>query len=167
MDLLFGPLKALFVQNNRSDAVFGQATLNIGDAFSVLRGLSITGGLRYTWEKSATSVEIIPSPVSGGSVSSRYPSYTVSVDQSLFDNAAHVYVTVRDAFKSGGANAGLPGQFAFRHLRPGRELQDVEVGLKSEFRLGVACRRASTWTPTTATTAIFSGPRRKASTASC
>ena len=135
VDLLFGPLSALFVQTNRSDAVFGQATINIGDALHALNGLSVTGGVRYTWEKSATSLQIAPSPVVGGTVNSSYPSYTVSVDQSLFGNAAHAYVTVRDAFKSGGANAGLPPSSPFATFAP-EELQDVEVGLKSEFRVG-------------------------------
>jgi iron complex outermembrane receptor protein len=135
VDLLVGPLTALVVQTNSSNAVFGQATLDVGEKFPTLHGLSITGGLRYTWERSSTSIQIEPGPVVGGRVSSSYPSYTVSVDQTLFNNAAHVYVTVRDAYKSGGANGGIPASSPFATFAPER-LQDVEVGLKSEFRVG-------------------------------
>ena len=123
------------MQTNTSNAVFGQATLSVGDLVPSLRGLSITGGLRYTWERSSTSIQIEPGPAAGGTVDSSYPSYTVSVDQSLFGNAAHAYVTVRDAFKSGGANGGLPASSPFATFAP-EELQDVEVGLKSEFTVG-------------------------------
>lgn len=135
VDLFFGPLTALAVQTNTSNAVFGQATLNVGDLVSSLNGLSITGGLRYTWERSSTSIQILPGPAFGGTVNSSYPSYTVSIDQSLFGNAAHAYVTVRDAFKSGGANGGLPPSSPFATFAP-EELQDVEVGLKSQFNVG-------------------------------
>ncbi|HXV01351.1 MAG TPA: TonB-dependent receptor plug domain-containing protein [Caulobacteraceae bacterium] len=135
VDLLFGPLTAVFVDKNSSNAVFGQATLDVGEATGILHGLSLTGGLRYTWERSETSVQIEPGPSVGGVVDSRYPSYTVSADQALFGNAAHVYVTARDAFKSGGVNAGVPPSSPFATFAP-EELQDVEVGLKSEFTAG-------------------------------
>ena len=135
VDLFVGPLTALAVQTNSSNAVFGQATLSVGDLIPSLHGLSVTGGLRYTWERSSTSLLIEPSPAASGTFASHYPSYTVSVDQSLFGNAAHAYVTVRDAFKSGGTNGGLPPNSPFATFAP-EELQDVEVGLKSQFTVG-------------------------------
>lgn len=140
VDLLLGPLEAYEVATNGSDAVFGQATVNVGDLVQPLHGLSVTGGVRYTSERSFTSIQILPGPAAGGSVSSRYPSYTVDIDQSLFDDRLHAYVAIRDAYKSGGANGGLPADSPYATFAP-EELQDVEVGLKSEFRpLGMPTR---------------------------
>jgi len=140
VDLFLGPLEALATQTNSSTAGFGQATVNVGDLVAALRGLSVTGGVRYTTEHSATSIQILPSPAAGGWVTSSYPSYTFDVDQSLFGGAAHAYVAVRDAYKSGGANGGLPPSSPYATFAP-EKLQDVEVGLKSEFQLsGVATR---------------------------
>ena len=140
-DLLVGPLQGLSVATNSSTAVFGQATVDVGHFVSGLQGLSVTGGVRYTTERSGTSIQILYPPSSGlpsadpsgGSVRSNYPSYNVDIDQSLFDDRVHAYVAVRDAFKSGGANGGLAGT-PFATYAP-EELQDVEVGVKSEFRL--------------------------------
>ena len=142
VDLLYGTLEGLAVQTNSSNAVFGQATVDIGHFVDLLHGLSITGGLRYTTERSFESIQIIyPAPLSalsgppeGGSVKSHYPSYTFDVDKSLFGDAAHAYLALRDAYKSGGVNGGLPAGSPFATFAP-EELQDVEVGLKSEFKL--------------------------------
>ena len=142
IDLLYGTLQGLGVQTNSSSAVFGQATLDVGHFVEVLHGLSVTGGLRYTDEQSATSIQIIypaslglpTAPPQGGSVKSHYPSYTFDVDKSLFGDAAHAYMAVRDAYKSGGANGGFPSDSPYATFAP-EELQDVEVGLKSEFKL--------------------------------
>jgi iron complex outermembrane receptor protein len=134
VDLVVGPLEAYQVALNGSNAVFGQATLDVGDLVDRLQGLSITGGLRYTQERSTTSLQILPGPAAGGTVKSQYPSYTFDIDQSLFDNAAHAYVAVRDAYKSGGANGGFSPDSPYATFAP-EELQDVEVGLKSEFRV--------------------------------
>ena len=137
--LLLGPIEALAVQTNSSKAVFGQATLDVGREIPALKGLSITGGVRYTWEHSATSIQIIAPPPVGGAVSSQYPSYTVDIDQAL-GHAAHVYVAVRDAYKSGGANGGVPATSPFSTFAP-EQLQDVEVGIKSQFEVGGVAAR--------------------------
>ncbi len=137
--LLLGPIEALAVQTNSSKAVFGQATLDVGREIPALKGLSITGGLRYTWEHSATSIQIIAPPPVGGAVSSQYPSYTVDIDQAL-GHSAHVYVAVRDAYKSGGANGGVPAASPFSTFAP-EQLQDVEVGIKSQFEVGGVAAR--------------------------
>jgi iron complex outermembrane receptor protein len=139
LDLLGLLPEGLAVETNSSDAVFGQATVNVGDLFKPLHGLSVTGGLRYTSERTFESIQIVApapfgSPAAGGSAKSHYPSYTFDVDQSLFGDAAHAYVAVRDAYKSGGVNGGLPSSSSFATFAP-EHLQDVEVGLKSEFRL--------------------------------
>lgn len=140
IDLLVGPVSDIATEKNQSNAVFGQATFNVGDKITALHGLSVTGGLRYTSERSSQSAAIAGAPPAGGTVNSHYPSYTVDIDQSLFGDAAHVYVAVRDAYKSGGINAGLPAGSPFATFAP-EQLQDVEVGLKSEFRIGDVATR--------------------------
>ncbi|HEY1880417.1 MAG TPA: hypothetical protein VGG68_10850, partial [Caulobacteraceae bacterium] len=131
LTLFIGPLSAIFVETNQSKAVFGQASLNIGDKVSALRGLSVTGGLRYTWEDSTQFATIVAPPAQGGSVSFRYPSYTFDIDEDL--GPAHLYLAIRDAYKSGGINAGAPPEFA---TFPPERLQDYEIGVKSQFNWG-------------------------------
>jgi len=142
--LFVGPITGLAVQESSSHAVFGQATLDVGQKIEALRGLSITGGLRYTWEHSFSSIQFtapaaVAGPPVGGAVESRYPSYTVNVDQAL-GRAAHVYLAVRDAYKSGGANGGVPATSPFATFQP-EQLQDVEVGIKSQFEVGGVAAR--------------------------
>lgn len=131
LTIFFGPVSAIFVETNDSKAVFGQASFNIGDKVPALRGLSVTGGLRYTWEDSTQFATIIAPPAQGGSVSSRYPSYTFDIDEDL--GPAHLYLAIRDAYKSGGINAGAPPEFA---TFPPEKLQDYEIGVKSQFNWG-------------------------------
>ncbi len=139
VSLFLGPIPAFVVQTSSSHAVFGQATLNIGDKIPALAGLTVTGGLRYTWERLHQTIEIIAPPALGGTYNSQYPSYTFNIDQAIGRNA-NVYLAVRDAFKSGGINAGLPPGSAFATFPP-EELQDVEIGLKSQFEVGGVAAR--------------------------
>ena len=125
---------AIFDARNSSEAVFGQATLELGRMAPALEGLSVTGGLRYTWEHSFTSQTIFAPPAVEGSVDDSYLSYTATVDYDISPDV-HVYVTARDAYKSGGVNGPVPEGSAFRFFPPER-LSDVEIGLKSQFNLG-------------------------------
>lgn len=125
---------AIFDARNSSEAVFGQATLELGRMAPALDGLSVTGGLRYTWEHSFTSQTIFAPPAVEGSVDDSYLSYTATVDYDISPDV-HVYVTARDAYKSGGVNGPVPEGSAFRFFPPER-LSDIEIGLKSQFNLG-------------------------------
>jgi iron complex outermembrane receptor protein len=127
-------ISGFFTQTNKSEAVFGQATVDLGKLSPSLTGLSVTGGLRYTWEHSFTSQTIGGPPAVSGSVDSDYPSYTATLDYDVTPGV-HVYVTARDAYKSGGVNGPVPVGSAFRTYAPER-LSDVEVGLKSQFSIG-------------------------------
>lgn len=127
-------ISGFFTQTNKSEAVFGQATVDLGKLSPSLTGLSVTGGLRYTWEHSFTSQTIGGPPAVSGSVDSDYPSYTATLDYDVTPGV-HVYVTARDAYKSGGVNGPVPVGSQFRTYAPER-LSDVEVGLKSQFSIG-------------------------------
>lgn len=125
---------AIFVQKNSSEAIFGQATLALGQIAPALDGLSVTGGLRYTWEHSFTSQTIFAPPAVEGSVDNKYPSYTATLDYDVTDGV-HAYITARDAYKSGGVNGPVPVGSEYRIFPPER-LSDIEIGLKSQFSLG-------------------------------
>ncbi len=129
-------LSAIFESSNDSEAVFGQGTLDLGRLSSALDGLSFTGGLRYTWEHSFTSQTIGAPPAVAGSVDDSYLSYTATLDYDV-NNSVHVYVTARNAYKSGGVNGPVPVGSPFRFF-PAEKLSDVEVGLKSQFAIGGA-----------------------------
>jgi len=125
---------AIMVQRNSSEALFGQATLRLGALSPSLERLSITGGLRYTWEHSFVSQTLFAPPAVEGKVDDHYLSYTATLDYDVSPDV-HVYVTSRDAYKSGGVNGPVPVGSAFRTFPPER-LSDIELGLKSQFTLG-------------------------------
>jgi iron complex outermembrane receptor protein len=127
-------VSAIFEQRASSRAVFGQATVDFGRFAPTLEGLSLTGGLRYTWEKAFTAQTIIAPPEVSATAKFDYPSYSATVDYDV-SRDVHVYVTARDAYKSGGVNGPVPVGSPFRDYPP-EKLSDVEVGLKSKFDLG-------------------------------
>ena len=125
---------AIASQKTRSKALFAQATVELGRLSPALTGLSVTGGLRYTWERGFVSQTIIAPPAVSGSSKDDYPSYTATLDYDVSEDV-HVYVTARDAYKSGGVNGPVPVDSEFRTFPPER-LSDVEIGLKSKFTVG-------------------------------
>ncbi|MEJ6011168.1 TonB-dependent receptor [Novosphingobium aquae] len=125
---------AIFVSKNQSEAVFGQGTLELGRISPALEGFSLTGGLRYTWEHSFVSQTIFAPPAVEGTTDDQYLSYTATLDYDV-SPTVHVYMTTRDAYKSGGVNGPVPVGSQFRTYAPER-LADVEIGLKSQFDLG-------------------------------
>ena len=141
---LIPPVSFGITNRNNSEAVFGQATLDLGKLSPGLTGLSLTGGLRYTWEHSfvsTTTNSIFGSSTTAGSADSRYPSYTATIDYDV-TRGVHVYLTARDAYKSGGVNGPVPIGSSFRTFPP-EKLSDVELGLKSQFSIGGAEVRAN------------------------
>ena len=138
---LIPPVSATAEQRSHSEAVFGQATVDLGKMSPALTGLSITGGLRYTWEHSFVSQTIIAPPAVTGAADSDYLSYTATLDYDLA-SGVHAYVTARDAYKSGGVNGPVPVGSTFRTFPP-EKLSDVEIGLKSQFTLGTVQFRAN------------------------
>lgn len=125
---------ATLAQRAKSEAIFGQATLDLGKVSPSLTGLSLTGGLRYTWEEVSVEQTIIAPPTISGTVNSKYLSYTATLDYDL-SRGVHAYITARNAFKSGGVNGPVPVGSAFRTFPP-EGLEDIEVGLKSQFLVG-------------------------------
>ncbi|WP_315760691.1 TonB-dependent receptor [Sphingomonas sp. Y38-1Y] len=131
---LIPPVPFFQVLKNRSEAVFGQATVDLGVLTPALRGLSLTGGLRYTWEHSFTATTLIAPPAVEGTFDDDYLSYTATIDYDV-SSGIHVYLTSRDAYKSGGVNGPVPEGSAFR-VFPAERLSDIEAGLKAQFDVG-------------------------------
>jgi iron complex outermembrane receptor protein len=133
---LLGTISGIFDFDNHSEAIFAQGTYDFGQT-----GFSLTTGLRYTWEHSFSSTAITGLPTAKGSVDSDYLSYNVTLDYDVTSNV-HTYVTVRDAYKSGGVNGPVPEDSPF-HTFPPEKLTDVEIGLKSQFSTDNAEFRAN------------------------
>jgi len=140
ISVVVGPLPASFDTGNESKAVFAQGTLDLG-RLGLPQGLSLTGGYRYTWEETHTAFRLSVLPETSGEAEFDYGSYNLSLDYQI-NPAVHVYATVRDAYKSGGVNGPIPEGSAFRTYPPER-LEDIELGLKSQFRVGGAAIRAN------------------------
>lgn len=133
ISVVLGPLPVIANNRANSHAAFGQATVDLGKA-GLIRGLSFTGGLRHTWDETSSLTQIATLPATGGKAKFDYTSYNASLDYAIVDGV-HAYVTSRDAYKAGGVNGAAPLDSAFR-LYPPERLQDVELGLKSQVRIG-------------------------------
>lgn len=127
-------------QTGESKALFAQGTLDLA-RFGMPEGLSLTGGYRYTWEETSTFQQISVFPSAGGVAKSDYGSYNLTLDYQITPQV-HAYGTIRDAYKAGGINGSLADGQPFREFPPER-LQDIELGLKSQFEVGGAAVRAN------------------------
>jgi iron complex outermembrane receptor protein len=140
ISLFLGPIPAVQTVKSDSHAVFAQGTLDLGK-LGLPEGLSLTGGYRYTWESTETSTQIFILPTVSGAADFEYGSYNLSLDYQISPDV-HVYGTVRDAYKAGGVNGPVPAGDAFATFPP-EKLEDVEVGVKSQFRVGGTSVRAN------------------------
>lgn len=130
--LIIGAFPAILNNTERSHAVFGQATIDLGKA-GLIDGLSLTGGLRHTWDETATFTQIYVLPSTSGRGKFQYTSYDASLDYQI-TRGIHAYVTSRDAYKAGGVNGPVPDDSPF-HTFPPEKLQDFEIGLKTQTRV--------------------------------
>ncbi|MES3021605.1 MAG: TonB-dependent receptor plug domain-containing protein [Pseudomonadota bacterium] len=140
LSLAIGNVPVRVDNTSESKAVFGQATLDLAKV-GLPKGLSLTAGYRYTWESVANESQIWILPVAGGQADFEYGSYNFTLDHKVSENM-HMYAAVRDAFKAGGVNGPVPVTSSYRTFAP-EELKDVELGVKSEFKIGNMAARAN------------------------
>lgn len=140
ISVFIGPIPASFSTGNESRALFAQGTLDLGQV-GLPEGLSLTAGYRYTWEETETSFQITGLPATSGTAEFNYGSYNFTLDYDI-NESVHVYGTIRDAYKAGGVNGPVPDGSAFRTYPP-EHLEDIELGLKSQFTVGGASVRAN------------------------
>lgn len=115
-------------------AVYSQGTYNLGSLTGVDK-LSVTGGLRYTWED--VSIEQLPQADAYGAAdqdeSYSDPSWELGLEYDVSDST-FTYLKTRGSFRSGGFNGSAPpvdadatgGGNKFKS----ETTQDVEAGLK-------------------------------------
>jgi iron complex outermembrane receptor protein len=137
-------------------AFYVQSTFDSGAIASTLNGLKLTVGYRYTWDSKSyvASSWSASSRACTGQPGKFYPNcdllyvgkwaaptWTVSLDYKVTSNAL-VYASYRTGYKSGGFNAGADPSFPFAVFGP-EEVQDYELGLKSDWNLGPVQLRAN------------------------
>jgi iron complex outermembrane receptor protein len=122
-------------------AVYGQGSLDLS---SLLAGLGVTAGYRYTWDRRRASQ--VNLDAGGAALASfaakgnwKAPGYTLSLTWQATP-AAMLYVTNAKGYSSGGFNLTAPP--AFRQFDP-ETLNNVEGGLKADWRLGAVQARTN------------------------
>ncbi len=134
----------------RSEAVYAQATYDLGHSLDALEGLKFTAGYRFTWDY--RQLNLVQTKAGGAcsspgadtncDVSVEYngsePSWTVGLDYQLTPDTL-LYVTSRRGFRAGGLNSQslIANQIGFKP----ETVLDVEVGVKSDWELyGIKAR---------------------------
>ena len=133
----------------RTQALYGQATYELGGLSPALDDVKLTGGYRYTWDY-RSDVSDIFSPTSGGKCiertgfvfpdcelgkSGRFhaPTWTLGLDYQLTPDTL-LYVTGRRGYKSGGFNLNTPEHSTYSSFQP-ELVTDVEIGAKADWTL--------------------------------
>lgn len=147
--LLFGLRHSEASATNTSYSVYAQGTY----AASWLEGLSLTAGVRQTWDEREITARnrtngvcrILTANIGGvpiapceKTVSAEFDrlTWTLSADYQVTDDTL-LYGTVRTGYRSGGFNlrAGIPREF--EPFEP-ETVTDFEIGLKSDWSIGGA-----------------------------
>ena len=132
--------------NDRSQAVYAQGTYDLGD---YMDGLSITGGIRYTWDKAYSSnyaysgtpqngpnkPQVITGVIAGWGTGegSHATSYNISVDWQI-DPKTLIYVTNSKGFSKGGLTPVTNLVPQARAYGP-ESLNNIEGGIKADWDL--------------------------------
>jgi len=149
--------------HNTSYAVFAQGTYKLD---SVLKGLSITAGLRGNWDKReaviknrtnaacrftantdnnpATPEVALPIAACALPVSAKFdePTYNLSLDYKI-DADTLIYVATRHGYRSGGFGARAATEAGLRRTFEPETITDFEVGAKRDWRFGGAFLRTN------------------------
>jgi iron complex outermembrane receptor protein len=138
-----------------SRAVFAQATYSLS---SLLEGLSVTAGYRYSWDEieatfgtvTAGRTFFLPTPgclapspalpIAGCSqflsVDSSSPTWNFTLDYKVTSDTL-VYLAHRHGYKAAGINlSALPPQGAPYQFYSPEEIDDIEFGLKTDWSAG-------------------------------
>jgi iron complex outermembrane receptor protein len=147
-----GRRKVVGIRNSESSrAVFGQVDVDLA---SLLDGLSLTAGLRYTWDSiyrsqrevnipAGTCVSAFAGPdcVSVRSGDFEAPTWTLGLNYEVSPDTL-LYVATRRGYRSGGFN--LDGETPIERVAFDSEtVTDVEVGLKMDWLLGSVSGRTN------------------------
>jgi iron complex outermembrane receptor protein len=131
-------------QTERTNAVYGQGTYDLSD---LVPGLSFTGGYRYTWDKQYHSTHAYNYYADGAFEGTQSflghfhgPSYTLGLQYQLSPQTMF-YLTDSKGFQTGGFTTSAPGLPADLATYQPESLNNVELGVKSDFEVeGVKAR---------------------------
>lgn len=119
---------------DRSEAIYSQETYNLG-SLTGMKGLSVTGGVRYTWEQVASHQYPFSAfyPAPEETVDYHAPSWTVGLQEQVNPRLL-LYVAQRGSFRSPGFNLTSTAKNATAADGGNRfeaeTSRDVEVGAK-------------------------------------
>jgi iron complex outermembrane recepter protein len=140
------PAESIFDGSSQSKAVYAQTSLDLGAFTPSLEGLSLTAGGRYTQEIIGTNSWTVLSDLEAlhitNTYKNSYPSFTAGIDYQI-DPRTLIYVSARDAFKSGGVNAQVSPSSQFSTFSP-EKLLSYETGVKTHLHLGTSEIQLST-----------------------
>jgi iron complex outermembrane receptor protein len=144
--VIHNPLTTAGKSTTKEQAVYAQATYDLGNAYDLLNGLKATGGYRYSWDYASNLqnnydglglCQANPSlsvPNCASAVSGHFSqgTWTAALDYQVTPNLL-VYATGRRGYNPGGFNvyAPTPDQ---RKYQP-ETLVDVEAGVKANWTL--------------------------------
>jgi iron complex outermembrane receptor protein len=134
----------------RTEALYAQATYDLGHSFDALQGLKFTAGYRFTWDY--RQLNLVQTNAAGAcsapgadrncdvslEMHGSQPSWTLGLDYQLTPGTL-LYVTSRRGFRAGGLNSQslIANQVAFKP----ETVMDEEIGVKSDWQLfGVKAR---------------------------
>jgi iron complex outermembrane receptor protein len=144
--------------SERSRGLYGQTTFDLGEVSNALQKLKLTTGYRYTWDDFSYGIESFSPSLGNACLTSPgiYPqsscafssagtssgsSWTLGLDYD-FGSGTLVYLKSSKGYVPGGFNPSFgftPGGISTPEYRFAPEsVIDVELGVKSEFRVGGA-----------------------------
>jgi iron complex outermembrane receptor protein len=141
--ILGSPSSLLYRLESHSEALYTQETY---DMSSLLQGLKVTGGYRYTWdhvyayEKSVLpgTNECLSGPLTQcttqGSANFSSPTWNFDVDYH-FTRDTMAYFAAKRGYRDGGFDTNSSAATAVAAFGP-EHLTDYELGVKSEWHLG-------------------------------
>ncbi len=140
------PLTAAGKTTTKEQAVYAQATYDLGSALEALSGLKATGGYRYSWDYASNlqdnfngkgqceSDPTLSVPNCASAISGHFNqgTWTMALDYQLTPGTL-LYATGRRGYNPGGFNVYAPTPDE-RKYQP-EHLVDVEAGVKSNWAL--------------------------------
>jgi iron complex outermembrane receptor protein len=144
--VIHNPLTTAGTTTTKEQALYAQATYDLGSAWDLLSGLKATGGYRYSWDYAsnlqnnydglnlcqADQTQSVPNCGSAISGHFNQGTWTAALDYQVTPGTL-VYATGRRGYNPGGFNVYAPTPDE-RKYQP-EHLIDVEVGVKSDWTL--------------------------------